>query len=93
MYQHQTFNANGIRINFVQASDHGRPLVLLHGTASEWQSFSPLIPMFTQDFKVFALDLRGHGMSDWVSGKYRLFDYAADVQCFLEGYLGQPCII
>lgn len=93
MYQQQTFSANGVRINFVQASDHGQPLVLLHGTASEWQSFLPLIPVFAQDFKVFALDLRGHGGSDWVPGKYRLFDYAADIQCFLEQVVGQPCTL
>jgi pimeloyl-ACP methyl ester carboxylesterase len=93
VYQEQTFNANGVRINFVQASDQGQPLLLLHGTASEWQSFLPLIPVFAQDCKVFALDLRGHGGSVWVSGKYRLFDYAADIQCFLEQYVGQPCIL
>ena len=84
MYQEQTFNANEIQINFVQASDSGQPVVLLHGTASEWQSFLPLIPVFAHNFKVFALDLRGHGGASWVSEKYRLLDYAEDIKCFLE---------
>jgi pimeloyl-ACP methyl ester carboxylesterase len=93
MFQEQKFNAYGVEINFIQASDTGQPLVLLHGTASEWQSFSPLIPLLAEKFKVFALDLRGHGRSSWVSDKYRLFDYAEDIKCFLEKQIGQPCIL
>src|SRR4051812_38501836 len=93
MFQEQVFNANGVQINFVQASDFGPPIVLLHGTASEWQSFLRLIPTLAADFKVFALDLRGHGKSSWVPDKYRLFDYAADIEYFLEKHVGQPCIL
>ena len=52
MFQEQKFNADGVEINFIQASATGQPLVLLHGTASEWQSFSPLIPVFAEKFKV-----------------------------------------
>lgn len=93
MFQEQIFNADEVQINFVQASNSGQPIVLLHGTASEWQSFLPLIPVFAQNFKVFALDLRGHGRSSWVAEKYRLFDYAGDIKCFLEKHIGQPCIL
>lgn len=93
MFQEQVFNAHGVQINFVQASGFGQPLVLLHGTASEWQSFLRLIPTFAHNFNVFALDLRGHGKSSWVSEKYRLFDYAEDIKCFLEKQIGEPCIL
>ncbi|MGE5252239.1 MAG: alpha/beta fold hydrolase [Bacteroidota bacterium] len=92
-YQEQVFDANGVRINYIQASAAGRPLVLLHGAGSEWQSFLPLIPVFENNFQVFALDLRGHGRSSWVRGKYRLLDYAEDVQCFLDRHVGQPSIL
>ena len=93
MFQEQVFNADGVQINFVQVSNSGQPILLLHGTASEWQSFLPLIPVFAQNFKVFAVDLRGHGNSSWVSEEYRLFDYAKDIKCFLENHIGQPCIL
>lgn len=93
IYQEQIFDANGVHVNFVQASDSGQPLLLLHGTASEWQSFLPLIPVFARNFKVYAVDLRGHGKSGWVSENYRLFDYAKDIQCFLEQHIGQPSIL
>jgi pimeloyl-ACP methyl ester carboxylesterase len=93
MFQEQTFNANGIQINFVRASASGQPVVLLHGTASNWRSFQPLIPTLACNFKVYALDLRGHGQSGWVSEKYRLFDYAEDIKAFLEDHVGQPSIL
>lgn len=93
MFQEQLFNANGVQINFVQASAFGQPIVLLHGTAAEWQSFLQLISILAPNFKVFALDLRGHGKSSWVSEKYRLFDYAEDIKCFLEKHIGQPSIL
>jgi pimeloyl-ACP methyl ester carboxylesterase len=93
MFQEQKFNADGVEINFIQASATGQPLVLLHGTASNWQSFSPLIPVLAEKFKVFVLDLRGHGGSSWVPENYRLFDYAEDIKCFLEKQIGQPCIL
>jgi len=57
MFQEQIFNANGVQINFVQASTSGQPIVLLHGIASEWQSFLPLIPILARNFKAYALDL------------------------------------
>ena len=93
MFQEQKFDADGVKINFIQASTSGKPLVLLHGTASEWQSYLPLIPVFAENFKVFALDLRGHGGSSWVSEKYRLFDYAEDIKYFLEKHIGHPSIL
>ena len=93
MFREQKFKANGVQINFVQASDSGQPIVLLHGVASEWRSFLPLIPVLAHDFQVYVLDLRGHGKSSWVPGKYRLFDYAEDIKCFLEKHIAQPAIL
>lgn len=93
MLQEHIFDANGVQIHFVQASTSGQPMVLLHGVASQWQSFLPLIPVFARNFKVYALDLRGHGKSSRVSGKYHLFDYARDIQSFLDEYIGQPTIL
>lgn len=93
MYQEQIFDADGVQINFVQLSDSGAPMVLVHGTASEWQSFLPLIPVFARNLQVYAIDLRGHGKSSWVPNQYHLSDYAKDIQCFLDQHIGQPAII
>lgn len=93
MFQEQLFDANGVQINFSQASASGQPIVLLHGTASEWQSFLPVIPVLARDFQVYAIDLRGHGKSSWVPEGYCLLDYAKDIQCFLHQHIAQPAIL
>jgi pimeloyl-ACP methyl ester carboxylesterase len=93
MPQEQVFNANGVQINFVQASSAGHPLVLFHGIASQWQSFLPLLPELTKEYRVYALDLRGHGGSSWVNDEYRLLDYVQDIHCFLDSQVKQPAIV
>jgi pimeloyl-ACP methyl ester carboxylesterase len=93
MLKEQVFDANGVLINFAQAPCVGRPVVLLHGVASEWQSFLPLIPTLANHWHVYALDLRGHGRSSWIANSYRLIDYAQDVSNFLRQQVTQPAIL
>jgi pimeloyl-ACP methyl ester carboxylesterase len=41
----------------------------------------------------FAPDLRGHGRSTWTPGHYRLFDFAADIEAFLDAVVGEPAVL
>ncbi|MEV7248367.1 alpha/beta fold hydrolase [Streptomyces cyaneofuscatus] len=61
----------------------GSPVVLLHGlggSAADWEAAGPLLG---QEWRVFALDLRGHGESDWPD-EYDLELMAEDVVGFLD---------
>ncbi|MFJ9624507.1 alpha/beta fold hydrolase [Streptomyces sp. NPDC101181] len=61
---------------------YGSPVVLLHGlggSAADWEEAGPLLG---QEWRVFALDLRGHGESDWPDA-YDLELMAEDVVGFL----------
>jgi 3-oxoadipate enol-lactonase len=40
------------------------PMVLLHGLGDRAAKWRPVIPAFAEYFRVFALDMRGHGDSD-----------------------------
>lgn len=94
MYDEQTITVNDkIAINYMCTPSTGRPIVLLHGAASEWQSFLPIIPVMAREFQVYAIDLRGHGKSSWTTEGYHLLDYAKDIQCFLDKRLGQSAIL
>jgi pimeloyl-ACP methyl ester carboxylesterase len=42
---------------------------------------------------VYAPDFRGHGQSAWVTGTYRLQDYADDTIAFLRHYLKEPAYL
>lgn len=40
-------------------------MVLLHALGERGASWAPVMPRFAEHFRVYALDLRGHGDSDW----------------------------
>ncbi len=61
----------------------GSPVVLLHGlggSAGDWEATGALLG---QEWRVYALDLRGHGESDWPD-EYDLVLMAEDVAGFLD---------
>ncbi|SCE58570.1 alpha/beta hydrolase fold, partial [Streptomyces sp. Termitarium-T10T-6] len=61
----------------------GSPVVLLHGlggSAADWEAAGTLL---VQEWRVYALDLRGHGESDWPDD-YDLELMAEDVVGFLD---------
>jgi pimeloyl-ACP methyl ester carboxylesterase len=58
--------------------------VLVHGGSAHARWWDFVAPRFTGGFRVYALDLRGHGESDHAgAGAYRHEDYAADVAALL----------
>ena len=76
-----------VRIHYAEGPPNGPPLVLLHGLARDWRSFSVLLPELSSRFHVFALDLRGHGKSTHLPGSYRITEFARDVGMFLRTLL------
>jgi pimeloyl-ACP methyl ester carboxylesterase len=60
------FNSNGARIRYVDQGT-GEPVVLVHGYTSvierAWIE-TGVFPNLAKDYRVIALDLRGHGKSD-----------------------------
>ena len=73
--------ADGITLNLLEWSSDGTPMLLLHGFSNEahiWDDFVPTVAPF---YRVLALDLRGHGDSDWhPKAAYDYDDYVADVE-------------
>ena len=78
--------ANGLRV-YYEAHGEGEPLVLIHGGTATSQSWASHLPAFTEHFRVFAPDSRGHGRTDNPTGE---FDYRmmADDVAALVGVLG-----
>jgi pimeloyl-ACP methyl ester carboxylesterase len=57
------FESNGVKIRYI-IEGTGEPLVLLHGFAARAEMWEPLFPALAKDFRVIAIDCRGHGTSD-----------------------------
>lgn len=77
---------NGLAIHYREWGARGlRPLVLLHGIARVARTFDHAAPHFSDRHHVIAIDMRGHGDSDWdPQAAYLVEDYARDVEALIE---------
>jgi pimeloyl-ACP methyl ester carboxylesterase len=68
------------------------PLFLLHGVGSSCHMFEWIAEPLTQRYRVFAVDQRGHGLSDKPSSGYDFETIAQDIDLLAEalGYGDQP---
>ncbi|MGE0725386.1 MAG: alpha/beta fold hydrolase, partial [Alphaproteobacteria bacterium] len=68
----------------------GRPLVLLHGTASSSAMWQPMLAVLAAERRTIAIDLRGHGRSGpWKAGERpSLAAEAASVAARTAGFGG-----
>lgn len=66
MRQHTVVGGGGARLHVVEhGNPAGRPLVFLHGWSQCWLSWSAQLHSdLADDFRLVAVDLRGHGRSD-----------------------------
>lgn len=83
-FKESFFSAGGVAIHYVEGPCNGPALLLLHGTARDWNSFSVLLPQLSPRFHVFLPDLRGHGASGRVPCAYRVSQFADDICEFVR---------
>lgn len=80
-----------LRISYWDWGNAGAPpLVLVHGGRDHARSWDRIAEAFQREYHVVALDLRGHGDSDWSpGGNYGLPDNALDLVRVIEA-TGSP---
>ncbi len=77
--------ASGLQLHYIeQGRKDGPVLVLLHGYTDSYRSFELALPLLPRDFRVYALDQRGHGDSSRPECCYSQSDFAADAVAFLD---------
>jgi pimeloyl-ACP methyl ester carboxylesterase len=77
---------NGIKLHYLDYGVAGRtPLLCVHGAAAHAHWFDFAAPGLMRNHHVRALDLRGHGDSDWAPQQtYGFETYAADIHAVVE---------
>lgn len=79
-YTDRYVQIGGLRLHYTDWNPHGpRTVMLLHGLNVQAHTWDPVADDLARDHHVIALDLRGHGESDWTRDGYYLRDFAADV--------------
>ena len=67
-----------------QAYGQGKPIVLIHGWTRDSTVWSAFIEEFSADYKIIAVDLRGHGNSGSMPGPYTIGSFARDLANLME---------
>lgn len=84
----------GLRFHYREWGNKGQPVVLLHGLASSSHIWDLTAPLLTKEYRVLALDQRGHGKSDKPDDGYDFATMVADVQAFCRyNRLERPVVI
>ena len=85
-------NGAPLRLHYLDWGGSGRPLILLHGLASSAHIWDFTAPILAEQFRVLAVDQRGHGLSD-KPGSYTFDDVTGDLAAFIEALgLERPVI-
>jgi pimeloyl-ACP methyl ester carboxylesterase len=84
---------SGVRLHYLDWGGDGQPIILLHGLASSCRIWDFTAPILAEQFRVVALDQRGHGLSDR-PGSYTFVEVTADLAGLIEALgLERPVIV
>lgn len=87
--------SNGdVQLNIEEDGDpNGPPVLLIHGITSSRRTWSWMVPLLADRYRLLRLDLRGHGGSDRAPGEYVIEGYVADAVAAVADAVGGPAIV
>ena len=72
-----------IQLHYIEQGQ-GKPLILLHGNGENCDYFEHQIPCFAKDYRVLAIDTRGHGQSPRGEKPFTIVQFAEDLHDFMD---------
>ena len=72
-----------IQLHYIEQGQ-GQTLVLLHGNGENSDYFEHQIPFFSQNYRVIAIDTRGHGQSLRGEKPFTIKQFAEDLHDFMD---------
>ncbi|MBL8046162.1 MAG: alpha/beta hydrolase [Anaerolineales bacterium] len=85
---------NHLRFHYLNWGGNGQPLVLLHGLASNAHIWDLVAPHLAENFRVFALDQRNHGLTDAAEDGFDFETITRDAYAFVEAMnLERPILV
>jgi pimeloyl-ACP methyl ester carboxylesterase len=77
------YDAGGIRTRAIEAGA-GDPLILLHGSGGHAEAYGRNVIALAERYRVCAIDMIGHGLTDKPEAGYQAPDYARHVVDFMD---------
>ena len=84
-YRDGTIKVDGRTIHYLDWGPEGKPaFILVHALGHSAHNYDHVAPLLNQRHRVIAIDLRGHGDSDWSpKGEYSVEDYVSDLHALV----------
>lgn len=77
-------DAGAVRTRCLEAGDGEEAIVLLHGTGGHLEAYMRNILPLAERYRVFAIDMVGHGFSDKPDHDYEIAHYARHLADFMD---------
>ena len=72
-----------IQLHYIEQGQ-GQPLIFLHGNGEDTTYFEHQIPYFSKNYRVIAIDTRGHGKSPRGEKPFTIVQFAEDLHDFMD---------
>ena len=72
-----------IQLHYIEQGS-GQPLILLHGNGEDISYFDHQIPYFSKNYRVIAIDTRGHGQSPKGNKSFTIKQFSEDLHDFMN---------
>lgn len=72
-----------IQLHYIEQGS-SQPMILLHGNGESCDYFEHQIPCFSVDYRVIAIDTRGHGQSPRGEKPFTIVQFAEDLHDFMD---------
>jgi pimeloyl-ACP methyl ester carboxylesterase len=84
-FQDGWLTLDGLRFHYTEwGSPTAPPVVMLHGLNVQCHTWDPIARDLAENYHVIAMDMRGHGDSDWAPTGYRVRSMARDVHGLID---------
>lgn len=85
MWKEEFCFLDGIVLHYLEKGE-GKPLILLHGNGGSLAYFTHQIDFFSQSYRVFAVDTRGHGRSPRGTAPFTMRQFSEDLVAFMDAH-------
>jgi pimeloyl-ACP methyl ester carboxylesterase len=83
-----------VQMNYATSGDAASPaLLLIPGQTESWWGYEAVMPLLTDHFQLYAVDLRGQGRSTRTPGRYTLDNLGNDLVRFMDLVIRRPAIV
>lgn len=81
----KNITVNGVKLRYLDWGGVGRtPLVCLHGHTGQAHIWDEFAEAMKEDYRVLAVDQRGHGLSGWADDGYARDRFVEDLASFVD---------